>query len=81
LNQQSASVVLTSTTPGKSSVRNLEETVKSKLIISNIIQNEKTDGMVKNEDRPRNSLKTAYKVTIIPTNQPKERTNGLKFNV
>jgi hypothetical protein len=53
--------------------------VKSKLIISNIIQNEKKcDGMVKNEDRPRNSQN---QLTIIPTNQPKERTNGLKFNV
>jgi hypothetical protein len=53
--------------------------VKSKLIISNIIQNEKKcDGMVKNEDRPRNSPK---QLTIIPTNQPEERTNGLKFNI
>jgi hypothetical protein len=72
-------VVLTSPTPQKSSIRNLEETVKSKLIISNIIQNEKKcDGMVKNEDRPRNSQN---QLTIIPTDQPKERTNGLKFNV
>jgi hypothetical protein len=37
----------------------------------------KCDGMVKHEDRPHNSLKTAYNYP----NQPKERTNGLKFNV